>query len=291
MSGLSGCDLRPGQCGPPPLMGKTVKKFAAALALAAAFAVAAPATAQPGGDYRYQGGGYGGGYGLQLQGLRVDQAKQQLASAGYQAARNIRYDGRQYDLWSNSRSRNSCVGFTSYKGTVSDARSFSDADCGVVSGGGWGGRGIDASDLQGMRVDDAKRNLRDYGYSNTRNVRLNGKQWDLWLDGRGRDCIGFTSYKGTISGVQSFRGYECSSNGTPGGGYWIQPRDLEGLSVDQAKRSLADAGFRGARNIRIDGHQWDLFHDDNGRSDLCVGFTSYKGRVTEADDFSPRDCR
>ena len=268
------------------------KIAAAALAIAAAaLAVAAPASAQPGGDYRHQDG-YGGGYNLQLQGLRVDSAKQQLASAGYQAARNIRYDGRQYDLWSNGRGRNSCVGFTSYKGTVSDVRTFSDSECGVVSGGGgWGGRGLDPSDLNGMRVDDAKRNLRDYGYSNTRNVRLSGQQWDLWLDSRGRDCIGFTSYKGTISNVQLFRGNECSGNGTPGGGYWIQPRDLEGLSVDQAKRSLADAGFRGARNARIDGQQWDLFYDDNGRADRCVGFTSYKGRVTEADDFSPRDCR
>lgn len=273
----------------------TVKKIAAAaLALAAALAMAAPATAQPGGDYRYQGGGYGGGYGLQLQGLRVDSAKQQLASAGYHAARNIRYDGRQYDLWSNGRGRNSCVGFTSYKGTVSDVRTFSDSECGVVSGGGgggWGGRGLDPSDLNGMRVDDAKRNLRDYGYSNTRNVRLNGKQWDLWLDNRGRDCIGFTSYKGTVSAAQPFRGNECSTNGTPGYGYSIDARDLQGLSVDQAKRSLADAGFRGARNIRIGGQQWDLFYDDNGRSDRCVGFTSYNGRVTDADDFSPRDCR
>ena len=221
----------------------TVKKIAAAaLALAAALAVAAPAAAQP------------GGYGLQLQGLRVDSAKQQLSNAGYNAARNIHYNGRQYDLWYNTRNHNTCVGFTSYKGTVSDVRVFLDAECGV-GGGGWGGRGLDPSDLNGMRVDDAKRNLSNYGYSNTRNVRLNGKQWDLWLDSRGRDCIGFTSYKGTISAAQSFRGNECSGNGTPGYGYRIDARDLEGLSVDQAKRSLADAGFRGARNIRIAGQQ------------------------------------
>lgn len=267
-----------------------MNKFAAAtLAIAAALAVATPAMAQPNGDYRYQGGGYSGGGGLQLQGLRVDSAKSQLSSAGYRAARSIRYDGRQYDLWSNSRSRNACVGFTSYNGTITDVRSFSDAECGVVSSGGWG-RGIDARDLQGLRVDDAKRSLRDNGYSNTRNVRLNGKQWDLWLDARGRDCLGFTSYNGVINAAQSFRGNECDGNGVPGDGYRIDARDLRGLSVDQAKRSLSDAGFRGARSIRINGQQWDLWYDSNGRRSRCVGFTSYNSRVTDADDFSDRDC-
>jgi hypothetical protein len=247
--------------------------------------------AQPGGDHRYHGGGYGGdGYGLQLQGLRVDSAKSQLAGAGYRAARSLRVDGRQYDLWSNSRSRNACVGFSSYNGTVTDVRSFSDADCGVISGGGWG-RGIDPSDLHGLRVDDAKRSLRENGYTNTRNIRIDGQQWDLWRDGRGRDCIGFTSYRGTVSGARSFRGNDCDTNGRPGGGYWIDARDLRGLSVDQAKRALAEAGFRGARSIRISGEQWDLWYDDNGRSDRCVGFTSYNGRVSDADDFNGRDCR
>lgn len=267
------------------------KIAAAALAIAAMLAVASPsATAQPYGDYRYQDGAYGGGYGgLQLQGLGVNSAKAQLSNAGYRAARSVRFDGRQYDLWSNSRTRDACVGFTSYNGRVTDVRSFSDSECGVVSSGGWG-RGIDASDLHGLRVDDAKRGLRDNGYTNTRNVRLNGKQWDLWLDGRGRDCIGFTSYNGIVSAAQSFRGNECDGNGGLGWGYRIDARDLRGLSVDQAKRSLANAGFRGARSINNRGQQWDLWYDSNGRGGRCIGFTSYNGRVTDADNFSPRDC-
>ena len=271
------------------------KLAAAALAIAAALAVSAPASAQPHGDYRYQGGGRSSGYGLQLQGLRVDSAKSQLASAGYRAVRSIRFDGRQYDLWSNTRSRDACVGFTSYNSTVTDVRTFSDSECGVVSGGGGGwGRGIEPEDLHGMRVNDAKRNLRDYGYSNIRNVRINGTQWDLWLDSRGRDCIGFTSYNSVISGAQSFRARECEGSGVPGGGYGggyrLDARDLQGLSVDQAKRALTDAGFRGARSTRIGGQQWDLWYDNGGRGGRCVGFTSYNSRVTDADDFSPRDC-
>ena len=66
--------------------------------------IAAPAVAQPQGDYRYQGGGYGQG-GLNLQGLSVKEAKWQLDDAGYSAARSIKVNGQQYDLWSNSRSR------------------------------------------------------------------------------------------------------------------------------------------------------------------------------------------
>jgi len=271
------------------VFGPTMKTICTVLSLAAALTLTAPAVAQPQGDYRHPGG-FGGGYGLQLEGERVDSAKAQLSSAGYRAARNIRVDGRQYDLWSNMRNRNACVGFTSYKGTVTDVRSFPDADCGVLSDGGWR-HGIDARDLNGMRVDDAKRNLRDHGYDNVRNVRIDGKQWDLWLSNRGRDCIGFTSYKGTITSAQSFRGFECDGNGIPGtGGVWLETRDLQGLRVDDAKRRLADAGFRSARNIRIGGQRWDLWYDANGRENRCVGFTSYNGRVTEADHFNARDC-
>lgn len=266
-----------------------MKKLIAAFAVAAAVAVAAPAVAQPGGDARHQGG-YGGGYGLNLNGLSVDQAKSELSRSGYKAYRSIRLDGRQYDLWSNARARNSCVGFSSYNGRVTDSRGFNGSDCGLAGGGGWGER-FDANDLRGLRVDDAKRNLRDYGYTNTRNVRIDGQQWDLWADNRGRNCIGFTSYRGQVTNARDFRGSECDVNGRPGGGRWFDADDLRGLSVDSAKRELANAGFRGARSTRINGQQWDLWYDDSGRNNRCVGFTSYNGRVTNADEFNARDCR
>lgn len=261
-----------------------MKKLTLAAVIAAAtLSLAAPASAQRG-DYRNDGWGNGPGY---LQGQTVDQAKRALSNDGYRAYRNIRYDGRQYDLWANAGARNSCVGFTSYNGRVTDVRSFSDSECGLVGGGR---RGIDEDDLRGLRVDDAKRNLRDYGYTNTRNVRIDGQQWDLWQSGRGRDCVGFTSYNGRITNVRSFRGHECEGYGVPGGG-WLNTRDLRGISVDQAKRSLVNAGFRGAGTFNDRGQQWDLWYDDSGRGGRCVGFTSYKGRVTEAEDFDRRDCR
>jgi hypothetical protein len=261
------------------------KLIATALIAAATLNVAAPAFAQRGGD---RDGGWGNGSGY-LNGQTVDQAKRALSNDGYRAYRSIRYDGRQYDLWGNAGSRNSCVGFTSYNGRVTDMRSFSDSECGLVSGGGRGG--IDEGDLRGLRVDDAKRNLRDYGYTNTRNVRIDGQQWDLWQSGRGRECVGFTSYNGRITNVRSFRGNECEGSGIPGGGRWFETRDLRGLSVEQAKRTLANAGFRGARSINDRGQQWDLWYDDSGRGGRCVGFTSYKGRVTDADEFDRQDCR
>lgn len=266
-----------------PAWGLNVKNFIAAALVAATALASAPAFAQRG-DYHNDGWGNGPGY---LNGQTVDQAKRALANDGYRAYRSIRYDGRQYDLWGNAGSRNSCVGFSSYNGRVTDVRSFSDSECGLVSGGR---RGIDEDDLQGLRVDDAKRNLRDYGYSNVRNVRIDGRQWDLWLSNRGRDCIGFTSYNGRVTQTRSFRGNECDGTGIPGGG-WLNVRDLRGLSVDQAKRSLVNAGFRGAGSFRDRGQQWDLWYDDSGRGGRCVGFTSYNGRVTDSDEFDRRDCR
>ena len=259
------------------------KLLATVFAAAASIALAAPAIAQPYGDARR-----GGGYGYGLEGLRVDAAKSQLSSAGYTKSRNINVGGRQFDLWSNPRARDACVGFTSVSGTVTEVRSFDTAECGVVSGGGR----LNPDDFYGMRVDDAKRNLRSYGYDHERNVRIDGKQWDLWVGSRGRDCVGFTSYSGKVSGVRMFRAGECTGNGSPGGGGWrLDPRDLPGLSVDQAKRALSDAGFDKARNIQIRGKRWDLWYDDRGRDGgRCVGFTSISGRVTDADDFSPRDC-
>ena len=50
------------------------------------------------------------------------------------------------------------------------------------------------------------------------------------------------------------------------------------------------SGFRKARNIRSGGQQWDLWYDERGRGDTCVGFTSYNGRVTDVRTFSSRDC-
>jgi len=260
-----------------------VKKLIATALLAATALTAAPALAQRG-DRHDGGWGNGPGY---LSGQTVDQAKRSLANDGYRAYRSIRYDGRQYDLWGNASARNSCVGFTSYNGRVTDVRNFANSECGLVSGGR---RGIDEDDLRGLRVDDAKRNLRDYGYSNVRNVRIDGRQWDLWLSNRGRDCIGFTSYNGRVTQARSFRGSECDGAGIPGSG-WLDVRDLRGLSVDQAKRSLVNAGFRGAGSLKTRGQQWDFWYDDSGRGGRCVGFTSYNGRVTDSDEFDRQDCR
>ncbi len=256
------------------------KLIATVFAAASALALSAPALAQPYGDARH-GGGYW------LEGLRVDAAKAQLSGAGYSKARNINVGGRQYDLWANPRARDACVGFTSISGRVTEFRSFDAAECGVVSGGGK----LNPDDLYGMRVGDAQRNLRTYGYANERNVRIDGQQWDLWVNSRGRDCIGFTSYRGTVSGVQKFRANDCANGSVSGGGGRVHPRDLPGLSVNQAKRELANSGFEKARNIRIAGKQWDLWYYERGRDGgRCIGFTSISGRVTDADHFSARDC-
>lgn len=242
-----------------------------------------------------------------LDGLSVDQAKAQLVSAGYTKSKNIRFDGKQFDLWENGRVRDACVGFTSYNGRVTEARAFANNECGVVNGGGGPG-GFDSSSLRGLRVNDAKRNLEKFGYEHERNIKIDGQQWDLWRSQRGRDCVGFTSYNGTVSGTRNFRRDECegdwggNGNGGWGNGGWgngngnggwgggLRTDNLRGLSVDQAKRALSDAGFQKSRNINIGGQQWDLWYDSRGRNIRCVGFTSYKGQVTDADDFSARDC-
>lgn len=258
--------------------------FAAAFAAVSAVTLAAPAIAQPYGDARH-----GGGYGYGLEGMGVKEAQIQLSNAGYTKARNIKINGRQFDLWANPRARDACVGFTSISGRVTEARTFNNTDCGVVTGGGR----LDANQLHGMRVDDAKWNLQQYGYNHERNVRIDGKQWDLWISSRGRECIGFTSRSGIVSGVRTYRASECAGDyGHGGGGGWrLDARDLPGLNVEQAQRELSNAGFEKARNIRIAGKQWDLWYDDRGRDGgRCIGFTSISGRVTDADDFSPRDC-
>lgn len=264
-----------------------MKKLIAAALAATALAAALPAVAQPG-QYGHPGGGYGS---VNLSGLSVDQAKRELSNAGYTKARNINYAGKQYDLWSNPRGRDSCIGFTSYNGRVTDTRGFNDAECGYTDGG-WGG-GYNPRDLNGLRVDDGKRALRNAGYSHDRNIRINGQQWDLWRSDRGRGCIGFTSYNGRITDTRDFRRSECDGDWNNGGGWgggWLRPEDLRGLSVDQAKRELSNSGFDHERNIRVGGKQWDLWYDDRGRDGRCIGFTSYNGRVTDARNFPERDC-
>lgn len=273
-----------------------MKKLIAVLAFTvAAAAMAAPATAQPQGDYRYQGGGYGQD-GLDLRGLSVKAAQSQLASSGFSPARSMKVNGLQYDLWSNSRSRQGCVGFTSRKGSVTDVRGFEDSDCGVYNngGGGWGGGGHDSSDIRGQSVKSAQANLRNRGYTNTRNITLSGQQWDLWLSDRGRDCVGFTSYKGRVTDTRSFRNSECGGKGDYGNGGWSggfsNPDRLIGLSVGSAQNTLANAGFGKARSLNLRGKQWDLWYNDRGRGGRCVGFTSYNGTVSDADTFDDSDC-
>ncbi len=276
-----------------------MKRIIAALAFT--FAAVAPAVGQPQGDYRYQGGGYGQD-GLNLRGLSVNNAKSQLANAGYNAARSIKVNGQQYDLWSNGRSRQGCVGFTSHNGAVTDVRSFDDADCGIYgnrNGGGWGdgnGGGYGGSDIRGLSVEQAKQSLRGRGYINTRNIKIDGQQYDLWQSARGGDCIGFTSYKGRVTVTRGFRDSECNGGGYGGGyggangGRGNGSDRLVGLSVDGAKSTLSSNGFRKARSINLYGKQWDLWFDDRGRGGRCVGFTSYNGRVTDARNFDDGDC-
>ncbi len=264
-----------------------MKKLVASVLIAAStLAMAAPVAAQPYGDARHTAGW---GVGMNLEGLRVDDAKNALRTNGYAPVRSIRFAGSQYDLWANSRARDACIGFTSYRGVVTDARDFDNSECGVTSG-----RWFDPDDLHGMRVDDAKRNLRENGYTFSRSIREDGGQWDLWYGSRGRggDCVGFTSYNSRVTAVRHFRGGACNRDwgGGYGGGWSLDPDRLRGLGVDAAKHELSDAGYRMARSIRIRGDQWDLWYDDRGRDGRCVGFTSYRGRVTDARRFPERDC-
>lgn len=259
-----------------------MKMLIAATLIIATLGISSTALAQPGAGPRHNDG-------IRLEGLSVDQAKTELIRDGYTKSKNIRVNGRQFDLWSNARARDACVGFTSLNGRVTETRSFDDAECGVASGA-WGPGGFRPSALQGLRVDDAKKNLRNFGFSHDHNIRIDGQQWDLWANGR--DCVGFTSYNGTVSGARDFRRGECDDARVGGwGGGFMRPDRLRGLSVDAAKRELSTAGFDKGRNIRIDGRQWDLWYNDYGRDAQCVGFTSYNGRVTDARNFQMRECR
>lgn len=159
------------------------------------------------------------------------------------------------------------------------------------------GRG-DGINLSGLSVDQAKQQLSYAGYNKARSIKISGQQWDLWLSNRGRDCVGFTSYKGRVTDTRSFRNDECgggyNDGGWSGGGGWGggfgNPDRLVGLSVDQAKNTLANAGFQKARSTNIYGKQWDLWFDDRSRGGRCVGFTSLNGRVSNADTFDDQDC-
>ncbi len=249
----------------------------------------------------YRGEGYRGDL-SGIVGLRVDAAKDTLRRRGYSPARSINANGRQYDLWSSGRA---CVGFASYNGRVTDLRDFREAECGFDGGydggwgnGGWGGGGrFDVRDLEGLRVDTAKDVLRREGFRAERSIRYNGRQYDLWSNGRDRRdaCVGFASYNGRVNDARTFRDAECGGfggggPGGPGGGWGrFEPRDLEGLGVERAQEALRWEGFRPARSIRISGRQYDLWYSRDNRN-ACVGFTSYYGRVTQARRFDERDC-
>ena len=153
--------------------------------------------------------GPGGGINMRdLEGLRVDSAKATLRDRGFSFARSSRIDGRQYDLWSNNRT---CVGFTSYNGRVTDARSLRDAECGGGNGGpGWGGGRFDVRELEGLGVNSAKDMLRREDFDFARSLRFDGRQYDLWYsEGRRNACVGFTSYNGRVTSARTFSDRDC----------------------------------------------------------------------------------
>jgi len=166
-----------------------------------------------------------------------------------------------------------------------DDRDFRDRDGRDDRDGGWGQGGSGMRGLEGLRVDSAKNALRRAGFSYYRAVRENGRQYDLWWNGRA--CVGFTSYNGRVTDVRDFRDAECGD--INGRGRRIEARELEGLRVDAAKDALRRAGYSYSRSIRIDRRQYDMW-SSYGRGDTCVGFTSYNGRVTDARRFSDREC-
>lgn len=155
------------------------------------------------------GPGGGGGFNTRsLEGLRVDSAKATLRDRGFNFVRASRIDGQQYDMWSSGRT---CVGFASYNGRVTNARSFRDDDCGAYGGGQGGGWGrFNARDLEGLSVDSAKDMLRRQDFSFARSTRFDNRQYDLWYSGRSRSgCVGFTSYNGRVTNARSFDEREC----------------------------------------------------------------------------------
>jgi hypothetical protein len=138
-----------------------------------------------------------------LEGLRVDSAKDALRRAGFSYSRAIRENGQHYDLWSNGRA---CVGFTSYNGRVTASHEFRDAECGDITRG----RRIQARELEGLRVDAAKDALRRAGLSYSHAIRIGGRQYDLWSSyGRRDTCVGFASYNGRVTEARQFAEREC----------------------------------------------------------------------------------
>jgi hypothetical protein len=280
-----------------------LRKIAVSVAalMAAALAAGLSAQAQQPGElaggpgFRGQAQGAAGGQfdNNSIMGGGVGYAKDTLGRNGFVHARNMSVGGKQYDLWWSGRR---CVGFTSYNGRVTDVRNFKDEECGYYGGGngpGWGGGGgrpgggggFGPRDLEGLRVDNAKNLLRDRGFRYERNIREDGKQYDLWSNNR--TCVGFASYRGSVTDARTFRDSECYGGG--GGGGRFDPRRLEGVSVDAAKNVLRQESYYYVRAIRIDGRQYDLWGSDERRRG-CVGFTSYNGRVTDSRSFDEREC-
>jgi hypothetical protein len=242
-----------------------------------------------------------------LRGVSVNEGKERLRQAGYAPARNINRNGQQWDLWQRFGRNDGCVGFTSYRGTITDTNRFDVRECGGDvadngpgrgdgpgrGNGGWGGPGRDGFDLrqlQGLYVNDGKERLRTGGFSFSRTLRRGSQQWDLWQSYGGRgECVGFTSYRGQISATDRFDIRDCGGDDTPsGGGRGFEQRSLMGLSVNDAKYRLEQGGFEHSHNIRRGAQQWDLWRQ-RGRGGQCVGFTSYRGTVSATDTF-PRDC-
>lgn len=280
----------------------------AAGALALALTAVAPASAQRGGPPGQPGRPSGSFDIAYLNGLAVDHAQAHLRVNGFTKARNIRPDGRQWDLWFNRDFRESCAGFTSFNGRVTEVRFFSDNECGVGDAPTTG-RELRPNELQGLRVNDAQQRLRLSGYTKARNIDINGRQWDLWQNPRARtSCVGFTSYNSRITQADGFRDRDCSGqNSGPGGGPgwgsggpgqggpgWgggrFDVRNLIRMGVREGQDELRYAGYSKARNINVNGRQWDLWYSDRAR-DRCVGFTSWNGQITDADTFRESNCR
>lgn len=165
-------------------------------------------------------------------------------------------------------------------------------------GGGW-----DNVRLEGLSVDQAKYQLRSSGFAPARSIRLDGRQWDLWSSGR--SCMGFASYNGRVTNSERFSDGDCGGYGDGGGwndrdrndrGGWnngrgnrggrVDSRELVGLSVDDGKRALSWSGFQPAVGTTIRGQRWDLWRSGGS----CMGFTSYHGRITDAQRFPEDRC-
>lgn len=285
-------------------MKRMIGKLAiAAGLLAMAVAVVAPASAQRSGEPRGRPGGQSGGQSFDIgyiESLRVDHAQNHLRVNGFTRARSIGLDGRQWDLWFNRDFREACAGFTSYNGTVTSVRFFTDSECGVGAAP-TRGRDLRPAELEGLRVDDAQRRLRLSDFAPARSVSQNGRQWDLWQNPRARTaCVGFTSYNGQVTRADGFSDRDCAGRGEgrpdrgpdrPGSGWGrVEPQDLIRLRVGEGQDWLSRAGYVRARSIEINGRQWDLWSSDRDRSS-CIGFTSWNGSITDADDFRESSCR